>query len=97
MPTHPHQHRWVSDACNLASSVNHGNQLACLLAKHGELMTTDHLQAFLGFKDRRGLTRAAARGAVPFFTFVVPGRKGVHARTRDVANWLAHAGNRTCQ
>lgn len=74
-----------------------GAMLASLLAKHGELMTTDHLKAFLGFKDRRGLTRAAARGAVPFFTFEVPGRKGIHARTRDVASWLAHAGNGTRQ
>lgn len=66
--------------------------LASLLAQHGELMTTDHLRMFLGFKDRRGLTRAAARGAVPFSTFEVPGRKGIHARTRDVASWLANAG-----
>lgn len=66
--------------------------LADLLAEHGELVSGGDLQRCLGFKSARSFQRAQKEGRLPVTTFSLPGRRGVFARTRDIAAWLGSLG-----
>lgn len=59
-----------------------------LLERYGELMDTAALVALFRFPSDRAFRRAVVKGALPVPVFRIPGRPGVHARTRDVAAWL---------
>lgn len=63
--------------------------LASLLERYGELMDAAALAALLKFPSDRAFRRAVAKGAFPVTVFRIPGRPGIHARTRDIATWLA--------
>lgn len=66
---------------------------ARLFARHGELMDSRALVALFKFRSDRSFRRSAAQGRLPVSVFRVAGRRGWFARTRDVAEWLAMAGN----
>ena len=59
---------------------------------HGELVGGTSLQHCLGFRSARSFQRALQAGNLPVETFLLPGRRGRFARTRDVALWLATLG-----
>ncbi|AVO30393.1 TPA: hypothetical protein ACOEBE_000513 [Stenotrophomonas maltophilia] len=59
-----------------------------LLERHGELMGGSDLQRNLGFPNGRTFGRAVQRELLPVRTFPLPGRRGLFAKTRDVAEWL---------
>ena len=63
-----------------------------MLAQHGELLEGKALLRSLGYRSSRSFARAVAQGQVPVPTFVLPGRRGRYARTRDVAQWLETLG-----
>ena len=69
-----------------------GHLLPDLLAEHGELVGGGDLQRCLGFKSARSFQRAQKEGRLPITTFSLPGRRGVFARTRDIAAWLGTFG-----
>ncbi len=64
-----------------------------LLTTHGELLGGAALARTLGFKTQRAFQKAAVAGRLPLDTFVIAGRRGRFARTRDVAIWLAGLGD----
>jgi hypothetical protein len=64
-----------------------------LLTEHGELVGGSDLQRCLGFKSTRSFQRAQKEGRLPIPTFLLPGRRGVFARTRDVVAWLDTLGS----
>jgi len=65
---------------------------ADLLAAHGELIGGAELARLLGFKTPRAFQKAAIDGRLPIETFVLDGRRGRFARTRDLATWLDALG-----
>ncbi|MNV98423.1 hypothetical protein D3C71_1936760 [compost metagenome] len=67
--------------------------LAPLLERYGELMDAAALAALLKFPSDRAFRRVVAKGVLPVTVFRIPGRPGVHARTRDIAVWLATVGS----
>ncbi len=77
----------------LGSSNAPNQPLADLLAEHGELVSGGDLQRCLGFKSARSFQRAQKEGRLPVTTFSLPGRRGVFARTRDIAAWLGTLGS----
>lgn len=64
-----------------------------LLERYGELMNSSALVALFKFPNGRAFRRAIAKGGFPVPVFRIPGRPGLHARTRDAAHWLATAGS----
>lgn len=60
-------------------------------------MDAGALSALLKFPSDRAFRRAVAKGALPVTVFRIPGRPGVHARTRDIAAWLATVGSTPAQ
>lgn len=64
-----------------------------LLGQHGELMNAEALTRLLQIGSARTFRRAALSGRLPVSVFRIPGRRGWFARTRDIAAWLATAGN----
>jgi len=59
---------------------------------HGEIIGGEALYRCLGFRSARSFQRALQAGNLPVQTFLLPGRRGRFARTRDVALWLATLG-----
>jgi hypothetical protein len=74
------------------SKATPSHPLSDLLAEHGELVGGGDLQRCLGFKSARSFQRAQKEGRLPVTTFSLPGRRGVFARTRDIAAWLGSLG-----
>lgn len=66
--------------------------ISALLTAHGELIGGADLARCLGFRTSRAFQKAAAADRLPVETFVLEGRRGRFARTRDIASWLASLG-----
>jgi hypothetical protein len=66
--------------------------LTSLLGEWGYVMGSAALRKTLGFATQQSLRVAIRKGHVPFPLFELEGRKGVFARTHDVAAWLASRG-----
>ena len=66
-----------------------GALLRDLVAQHGELLTGERLRTLLGYQSGRSFLRASKEGRLPISVFRLPGRRGVFARTRDLAAWLS--------
>jgi len=66
--------------------------VSALLSAHGELIGGVELARCLGFRTTRAFQKAAAAERLPVETFVLEGRRGRFARTRDIAIWLASLG-----
>lgn len=60
-----------------------------LVERYGELIGGADLWRALGLKSERTFQRLAKENRLPVRTFTLEGRRGVMARTRDVAAWLA--------
>lgn len=59
-----------------------------LIERYGEIMDAAALVALFRFPSDRAFRRAVTKGVLPVTVFRIPGRPGLHARTRDVAGWL---------
>lgn len=79
---------------NRATPATRSLLLADLLAEHGELLGGVALQRCLGFRSARSFQRALQTGNLPVQTFLLPGRRGRFARTRDVALWVEQLGQK---
>lgn len=66
--------------------------VSALLTTHGELIGGAELARCLGFRTSRAFQKAAVADRLPVETFVLEGRRGRFARTRDIAGWLASLG-----
>ena len=66
--------------------------VSALLSAHGELIGGADLARCLGFKTTRAFQKAASAERLPVEAFVLEGRRGRFARTRDLAAWLASLG-----
>lgn len=66
--------------------------VSALITAHGELIGGVELARCLGFRTTRAFQKAAAADRLPVETFVLEGRRGRFARTRDIAIWLASLG-----
>lgn len=65
-----------------------------LVEVHGEVIGGEALQRCLGFRSARSFQRALQAGNLPVQTFLLPGRRGRFARTRDVASWVEQLGQK---
>ena len=70
---------------------------APLLQRFGELMSCRQLMWCLGFRSSRSFARACRSETLHIPTFLMDGRRGRFARTRDVAAWLTALGMANAQ
>ena len=68
-----------------------------MVSAHGEVIGGSALQQCLGFRSARSFQRALHAGNLQVQTFLLPGRRGRFARTRDVALWLATLGQESAE
>ena len=68
-----------------------------LVSKYGEVVGGNDLARCLGFKTPRAFQMAARRQRLPVQIFSVPGRRGHHALTSEVARWVHSLGPGTGQ
>lgn len=59
-----------------------------LLALYGPLLTSAQVAEMLRYRNRDALIQAHKRAALKFALFQVPGRKGMFAKTSEVAAWI---------
>lgn len=59
-----------------------------LLALYGPLLTSAQVAEMLRYRNRDALIQAHKRAALRFALFQVPGRKGMFAKTSEVAAWI---------
>lgn len=67
---------------------DHSERKRELLDRHGEIIGGSELRRQLGFADARSLNRAYQRRLLPVRVFILAGRRGLFAKTRDLADWL---------
>lgn len=80
------------------SHISDPTQLAKeMVSAHGEVIGGAALQQCLGFRSARSFQRALQAGNLQVQTFLLPGRRGRFARTRDVAQWLATLGQESAE
>lgn len=73
---------------------NHAKDIAtALVERYGELIGGGDLWRALGLKSERTFQRLAKANRLPVRTFALEGRRGLLARTRDVAAWLDSLGD----
>lgn len=63
--------------------------LAALIEEWGYLMPTAGIKQALGMRSYGALRNALAKDTLPFDVFKLESRKGIFARTHEVATWLA--------
>lgn len=61
-----------------------------LIDRYGPLMCSRDVQQTLRFRTAEGFRAARSRGRLPLVMFRLPGRKGLFARTSDVAQLINH-------
>lgn len=67
------------------------NSSLTLSRLYGPLMHTSDLQQALRYRSADALRVARASGRLTIPMFSLPGRRGLFARTEDVARWLDEA------
>lgn len=65
-----------------------------LVDVYGEVVGGKALHRCLGFRSTRSFQRALQAGNLPVQTFLLPGRRGRFARTRDIALWVKQLGQK---
>lgn len=63
-----------------------------LIARYGELVSAKDLAELLAYRTPAAFRKARQRKRLPVPTFQIAARRGVFARTREVAVWLAALG-----
>lgn len=71
-----------------ASNAGRSELYDDMVARYGLLLTGKDLLQCLGFKNAAALRQARFRGHIGVPIFSLPNRKGVFAKTKDVAEWL---------
>jgi hypothetical protein len=64
-----------------------------LLDRWGPLLRGAALVQALGYPSAAAFRNSAGRGSVPVTLFRIPGRRGHHALTWEVARWLSKHGD----
>jgi hypothetical protein len=78
----------MHDQIASGQSAAHSDLYEDMIARHGPLLTGHELFQSLGFRNAAAFRQARLRGHVDVPVFSLPNRKGVFAKTRDIAAWL---------
>jgi hypothetical protein len=65
-----------------------------LIRHYGAVLPPAEIARLMGFKSTDALGQARRCGRVPVHMFRIPGRRGWHADTREVAAWLTQLSAR---